>query len=137
MADHSAVVAPATNSGLVLSDGLYNTFRQIIEKVLPAFGTLYFLLAGSWNLPEADAVVASCAALAVFLGVVLSLARQGYTPASVLTTGPYDGEVVHDVTDDGATAIRVQLNQNGIDNLLNKPQLVIKGLDTGDEGSRV
>ena len=42
MADHEAEV---TNSGLVLSNGVYDILRQFVEKLLPGFGALYFALA--------------------------------------------------------------------------------------------
>lgn len=129
MADHAA---PATNSGLVLSDGAYDKLRMVVEKVFPALGVFYTVVAPFWGWPHVTEVVGTLAALAVLCGVLLSLARKGYVPATVdggPPPGGYDGQVVSDVNEAGDPVLRVQLDTSAIDNLLNKPQIVIKGYD--------
>jgi hypothetical protein len=128
MADHVAVVE-GKNSGLVLSDATYDTLRQVVEKLLPAAGAFYALLAGFWGFPHPVEVVGSLAGLAVFLGVALSLARRGYVPPVELKDAHYDGEVIADVVD-GQAALRLELNEAATQNLVNKPNLLIKGLTT-------
>jgi len=46
--------------------------------ILPGLGTLYFTLAGLWNLPNAEQTVGSIAALNVFLGVLVNVSSRTY-----------------------------------------------------------
>lgn len=62
----------------LLSDGSYNVLKQSVTIVLPAVGALYFALAQIWNLPKAEEVVGSVAAVNTFLGVVLGLSTRSY-----------------------------------------------------------
>ena len=79
--------------------------------------------------PNADkVVVGTCAALAVFIGLALSLARRGRTVDPAVPPGGYDGAVVEDSID-GQTVLRVDLSDASAADLLNKKQLVIKGYD--------
>jgi hypothetical protein len=128
MADHAA---EATNSGLVLSDGAYNALRQIVEKVFPGLGVLYTALATLWGWSHVTEVVGTLAALAIFGGVLLSLARRGYSPASTSDTPPggYDGKVVSDVNEAGDTVLRLQLDSSSAESILTKRQVVFKGYD--------
>jgi len=125
MADHSA-----TNSGFVqLSDAQYDFFRAILEKVFPAAGVFYALLGGYFHWNNVVEVTGSLAGAAVFLGVVLSLARRGYTPSTETPPGGFDGAVVDGINEAGEPIVRVQLNETSASDLLNKSQLVIKGYD--------
>lgn len=126
MGTHAAVIE-GQNSGLVLSDATYDNLRRVVEKLLPALGAFYALLAGFWNLPHPVEVVGSIAGLATFLGVALTLARKGYIPPVEIPNPQYDGAVVAD-TIDGQGAIRLELNDSATQNILNKQNLLIKGL---------
>lgn len=128
MADHVAVIE-GQNSGLVLSDATYDRLRLIVEKLLPAAGAFYALLAGFWHWPNPVEVVGSLAGLAVFLGVALSLARKGYAPPVRIGDAHYDGQVVNDIIA-GQAALRIELNEDSTQNLLNKQNLLIKGVTT-------
>ena len=117
-----------------IPDGLYNVFRRIVELVLPGMGALYATLSQVWGddvFPAPHKVIASCAALAVFLGIFLSMSRKAYeanaTPGE--PPGGYDGAVVEDVTENGEPILRLQLDTSAAEDLLNKKQLVIKGYD--------
>jgi hypothetical protein len=44
-----------------------------------------------------------------------------------VTDGSFDGAVVEDIVD-GESVVRVELNKQGASNILNKEQLLIKGL---------
>ena len=74
MAEHAA-----TNSGLVLSNGMYDVLRQLVEKVFPGLGVLYAALAALWHWSYSFEVGGTFAALTVFGGILLSLARKGYS----------------------------------------------------------
>lgn len=45
---------------------------------LPALGTLYFALAGIWNLPCGEQVVGTIAAIDTFMGVILGISSANY-----------------------------------------------------------
>ena len=61
-----------------LTSGMYDRLKFIAQVLLPALGTLYFTLAGIWNLPAAEQVVGSIVALDTFLGVVLHISTTAY-----------------------------------------------------------
>ncbi|WKW85748.1 hypothetical protein SEA_DJUNGELSKOG_30 [Arthrobacter phage Djungelskog] len=128
MADHVAVVE-GQNSGLVLSDAAYDNLRRVVEKLLPAIGLLYAAFATAWGWGYVAQVSASLAALAVFGGVLLTFARKGYAPPVTIGKANYDGQVVSDVID-GQPALRIELNEDSTQNLLNKQNLLIKGVTT-------
>lgn len=127
MAEHVA-----KNSGLVqLSDAQYDFFRAILEKVFPAAGVFYALLGSYFHWNNVIEVTGSIAGAAVFLGVVLSLARKGYSPESG-TDAPksYDGEIaLSGVAEDGTPIAQIQLTEDAQRNFLTKSVLTIKGFD--------
>lgn len=124
MAEHAA-----KNSGLVqLNDAQYDFFRAILEKVFPAAGVLYALLGGYFHWTNIIEVTGSLAGAAVFLGVLLSLARRGYTGTDAPTK--FDGEVaVVGVSESGDPIAQIQLTDDAQQNFLTKPVLTIKGFD--------
>lgn len=61
-----------------LSNGTYDILKYIAQVVLPAMGTLYFALAGIWNLPYAEQVVGTITAVDTFLGVLLKISSDNY-----------------------------------------------------------
>lgn len=65
-------------TGLTLSSKLYDAMKQVAQTWLPAAGTLYFALAGIWNLPFAEEIVGSVVAVDTFLGVVLHISTVTY-----------------------------------------------------------
>jgi hypothetical protein len=127
MADHAA-----TNSGLVqLSDAQYNLFKEILEKVFPAFIAFYALVGGYLGWDNIVQVTGITGGLAVFLGVILALARKGYVPQpSTDASASYDGEIaVTGVSPEGDPIAQIQLTEDAQRNFLTKPVLTIKGFD--------
>lgn len=61
-----------------MSNKVYDVLKWIALILLPALGTLYFALAGVWNLPYAEQVVGTITAVDTFLGAVLGIASAGY-----------------------------------------------------------
>lgn len=122
--------AVPTNSGLVqLSDAQYDFFRAILEKVFPAAAAFYALLGGYFHWQNTVEVCGSIAGAAVFLGVVLSLARKGYVPPATEPTS-FDGQIsVVGVSDDGAPIAQIELTETAQRNFLTTPVLTIKGFD--------
>lgn len=125
MAEHAA-----TNSGLVqLNDAQYDLARFFVEKVLPAAGVFYALLAGNWGWPNVIPVVGSLAGATVFLGVILSFARKGYSPNPETPLGGFDGEIVAGDPQDGGPVLTFKLDPTKVDEILNKKVVTFKGFD--------
>lgn len=56
----------------------YDLLKWIAMIVIPAFGTLYFALAGIWGLPYGEAIEGTCLALTTFLGAILQISKSAY-----------------------------------------------------------
>ena len=61
-----------------LSNKMYDVLKWIAMYFLPATGTLYFALAGIWNLPYGEQVVGTITAVDTFLGVLLGISTMKY-----------------------------------------------------------
>ena len=61
-----------------MSDKVYDILKWIALYLLPALGTLYFALAGIWNLPYGEQVVGTITAVDTFLGVILGISSAKY-----------------------------------------------------------
>lgn len=61
-----------------MSNTTYDVLKYVAQVVLPALGTLYFALAGIWNLPYAEQIVGTISAVDAFLGVVLKISSDRY-----------------------------------------------------------
>lgn len=61
-----------------LSNKMYDSLKWIAMYFLPAVGTLYFALAGIWNLPYGEQIVGSITAVDTFLGVILGISTIQY-----------------------------------------------------------
>lgn len=61
-----------------MSNKLYDILSYLCMIVFPAFGTLYFALAGIWNLPYGEQVVGTVSALTAFLGACLKISSHNY-----------------------------------------------------------
>ena len=61
-----------------MSNQMYDILKFLCTILLPALGTLYFALAKIWNLPYADQVVGTLAALATFIGVLIGISSYNY-----------------------------------------------------------
>jgi imidazoleglycerol phosphate synthase glutamine amidotransferase subunit HisH len=62
----------------VITGKLYDWLKYIAQIVLPGLGTLYFTLAGVWNLSSGDQVVGTIMAVDLFLGVLLGISQVNY-----------------------------------------------------------
>ena len=61
-----------------LNNKVYDILKWIAQYLLPAFGTLYFALAGIWGLPYGEQVVGTITAVDTFIGVILGLSTMQY-----------------------------------------------------------
>lgn len=67
----------------------YDKLKWLVQIGLPAAGTLYFALAGIWNLPSAEQVVGTIVAVDTFGGVVLQISSNRYEESG----DKYDGTI--------------------------------------------
>lgn len=74
----------------LISNQLYDVLKAVVTVVLPALATLYVALSAVWDLPEPEAVVATLAAVATFLGVLLGISTKSWNNSEA----KYDGELV-------------------------------------------
>lgn len=73
----------------LLSNKVYGILDPITKVVVPGIGTLYFALALTWGLPNGEQVVATCAAIATFLGLFVVFAERTYDNSRA----KYDGAI--------------------------------------------
>mgnify|MGYP003560483732 CR=1 FL=1 len=62
----------------MMSNKTYDILKWVAQYGLPAVGTLYFALAGIWNLPYGEEVVGTITAVDTFLGVMLGISNAQY-----------------------------------------------------------
>lgn len=105
----------------MLSNRVYDYLRLFVELWIPAFATLYFSLATIWNLPNAENVVATSAALATFFGVTLRLSSRSYQKSDA----KYDGVINVSSPTPDTTLYSLDLNSNP-DSITNKKEMVFK-----------
>ena len=65
-----------------MSNKAYDTLKWIAQYLLPAIGTLYFALAGIWELPCGEQVVGTVTAIDTFIGVLLGVSSAQYKKSS-------------------------------------------------------
>lgn len=61
-----------------MSNKVYDVLKWIAMYLLPAIATLYFALAGIWNLPYGEQIVGTLTAVDTFLGVILGISNAQY-----------------------------------------------------------
>lgn len=69
-----------------LNDRWYAILKWIAMLFLPALGTLYFALAGIWNLPFGEEVLGTITALDTFLGALLGISTAQYNKTNNTST---------------------------------------------------
>lgn len=72
-----------------LTSKQYDVLKWIAQYLLPAFGTLYFALAGIWGLPYGEQIVGTVTAIDTFLGVILGLSSAKYEGDGSLVVSTY------------------------------------------------
>ena len=61
-----------------MSNKVYDVMKWIVTIVLPAIGTLYFVLAGIWGFPYGEEIVGTITAIDTFLGSILMISTAKY-----------------------------------------------------------
>lgn len=99
MADHAK---PA------LSNPTYDRIKHAAQYWLPATGTFYFTIAQIWELPYAEQVLGTIAALEILLGVVLGLSKKSYNDSGAA----FDGAFVLDTSDPVKDVFRLEFDRD-------------------------
>lgn len=78
-----------------MTNKTYDILKYIAQIVLPALGALYAALSPLWNLPYAEAIVGTIAAIDTFLGALLQISsnkyyKEGKDVAGTITLNPED-----------------------------------------------
>lgn len=109
-----------TEPKTLLSNKVFDALKWVAQIGLPGAGTLYFTLAGLWNLPNVEQVVGSITAVDVFLGVLLGLSTSKYNK----TAGAADGHlIVTSDPSDGTKYLALNVSQGNLDAMPNKTQV--------------
>ena len=61
-----------------ITNKTYDILKWIAMILLPAIGTLYFALAGIWDLPYGEEVIGTITAVDTFLGALLGISTAQY-----------------------------------------------------------
>jgi hypothetical protein len=63
---------------IIMSNKTYDILKWIAQVALPSIGTLYFALAGIWELPYGEEIIGTITAIDTFLGVLLGISSANY-----------------------------------------------------------
>lgn len=95
--DTSWVTEEQPKTHQLLNNQTYNQLKWFTTIILPAFGTMYFALAGVWGLPKAPEVGATVTALVTFLGIVLGISTRAYNNSDE----KFDGQIIVEKNESG------------------------------------
>lgn len=63
---------------MAMSNKVYDVLKWIALVALDAIGLFYSTLSGIWGLPFGDEIMATCAALSLFIGVLIGVSSANY-----------------------------------------------------------
>lgn len=106
----------AETSNGFFSNDVYDALKWVAQVLLPALGTLYFMLSELWNLPCTKEVVGTITAVDTFLGILLKKSSDAYQG---------DGTMIVDTSDEAVDVYRMELNEP-VENLGNKDSIMFK-----------
>lgn len=99
---------PAPTNGLVLGNKTYDRAKFIVQVFLPALGVLYATIAATFGLGGIEQVLAVLAAIGLFLGTIMRISSNNFTPA---TTTP-DGAFVVTTLPGGKKSVVLEFEQD-------------------------
>jgi hypothetical protein len=94
---------------------LYDRLKWFVQIVLPASTLLWLVIANAWDIPHIDAVVATIAGLATFLGACLGISTKTYNAMEADKPVFYDGEFVVEPGEDGSQLRVTRIEQNSVE----------------------
>lgn len=107
---------------MTLTGKTYDVLKFLAQIVFPGVATLYFTLAGLWNLPAAEQVVGTIVALDTFLGVVLQLSSSAFNNSD----DKFDGHVTVDENTKGKKTVNLELKGDPEATIANQNELRFK-----------
>lgn len=94
-----------------VSNKLYDAVKFCALIAFPAFGALYYGLAGIWGLPAAEQVVGTVVVVDTFLGVLVGLTKAQY----VRSDARFDGSIrLEEGEDPETTNLNVRLDPEAV-----------------------
>lgn len=105
---------------MTLSPKAHRIAVFVAQILLPSLGTLYFALAGIWNLPAAEQIIGTIIAVDTFLGVTLGVAVKVPTDGAInVVETPEKLTYSMELHDDPATLkdkshVTFKVNQNPV-----------------------
>ena len=107
---------------MIFSNKIYDKLKFLAQIALPAFGTLYAAVSGTWGWPNTEEVVGTVVAVDFFLGTLLGISTKQYEKSDAA----YDGVFVDTGTDEeGVRQLQLDVSRNP-DALLEKDRVVLK-----------
>ena len=88
--DEITPIEEQTPPALVLSTATYEALRAMVEVILPGVSALWLALAGIWGWSNGEKISGTIAAVTVFVGLFVRVARRSYNKSDL----KYDG-IVH------------------------------------------
>ena len=109
------------NENEMFSNKTYDILKWIAQILLPSLSTLYFALAGLWNLPFSTEVIGTITAVDTFLGFLLQKSSSMYQG---------DGVMLVDKSNDDVDVYRMELN-GPVEDLGDKDSVTFKVKNLG------
>lgn len=101
----------------MFSNRMYTAIKYLVQVILPAAATLYFTLAQTWEWDNAEQVVGTISAIALFLGVCLGISAHTYNRSDAR----FDGQMNLEMDPGGIKRYSMELNS---------PPEVLEHMDT-------
>lgn len=107
----------------LLGGRAYEMLRAFVQVILPGAGTLYGTLGTIWKWAYTEEVVSSIAALTLFMGLIVVVARRSYNKSDAR----YDGVIdVHEDSDGFKKADLVLKNYENPSDVVNQKEVLFK-----------
>ena len=62
-----------------VNNKVYDVMKWIVTIIIPAIITLYSSLASIWGIPYSEQIIATLAAIDIFLGVIMKISSKEYS----------------------------------------------------------
>jgi len=85
---------------------VYDILKWIAQIALPALATLYYALAGIWNLPYREQVMATITAIDTFLGIILGISSYTYKGDGALLCKDGGDDVIVSIDSDDEDVLK-------------------------------
>lgn len=101
-----------------VNNKVYDIMKWIVTIIIPAIITLYSSLASIWGMPYSEQIIATLAAIDIFLGVIMKISSKEYNKN-------LDGVLYIDKTSDEETS-KYLFSIDDLDDVDKKDHIVVK-----------